>query len=298
MHTLERSRGFTLIELMIAMAITAGMSAIVFNLFLQNQNVFRDQNLVIEMQQSVRAVASMMADEIRMAGQGVPTYAGSMDTTSNAESIQTLLNGTDDSTIVFRAGVEVGIGTITGFPVTFSVGTSTTVTVSDVTAIHDVIGSNTNRYVFVWGQTATSWSWVRSRVSAINTGTNVITMTPGAIGVADGTFPDTPNIYAEEALGYRLSSGNIQRGTSGDFTTQTAPVMTYSTVGENFTALAFSYFDADGNAVTITDVDDRASVRRVEFRLVAQTSQDLPSTGERRTFEITMTVYPRNVSLY
>lgn len=278
------------------MVITAGMSAIVFNLFLQNQNIFRDQNLIIEMQQSSRAVASMMADEIRMAGQGVPTYAGSMDTASNVESIQTILNGSNGTTIVFRSGIEVGVGTITAYPVTFSVGTSTTVTVSSDTAVSDVIGANTDRFVFLWGQTDSSWSWVRSQVASISSG--VIAMTPAAIGAAGGTFPGTPNLYAEEALAYRLSSGNIQRGTSGDFTTQTAPAMTYATVGENFTSLSFTYYDEDDTAVVITGVDDRASIRRVDFTLIAQTSEDLPSTGERRTFQITMTVYPRNAALY
>ena len=74
--------GFSLLELSIAMAITVGMGAVVFTLLFQNQNLFRDRNLTIEMQQSARAVASMMADEIRMAGQGVPAFAASMDTTA------------------------------------------------------------------------------------------------------------------------------------------------------------------------------------------------------------------------
>src|SRR5438094_5353534 len=68
-------RGFSLIELLMAMTITVGIGLTVFQLFHRNERVFWDQNLIIEMQQNARAVASQIAEEIRMAGQGVPVYA-------------------------------------------------------------------------------------------------------------------------------------------------------------------------------------------------------------------------------
>ena len=43
-----------MVELMLAMTITVGIGSIAFQLFLQNQNVFRDQNLALELRQSVR----------------------------------------------------------------------------------------------------------------------------------------------------------------------------------------------------------------------------------------------------
>ena len=72
-------RGFSLIELLMAMAITMGIGMVVFQLFYQNERVFRDQNLIVEMQQNARAVASQISEEIRMAGQGVPVYAATFD---------------------------------------------------------------------------------------------------------------------------------------------------------------------------------------------------------------------------
>ena len=71
--------GFSLVELMFAMTITLGIGLIVFQMFLQNENVFRDQTSLLEMQQSARAVASMIADDVRLAGQGVPVYAAAQD---------------------------------------------------------------------------------------------------------------------------------------------------------------------------------------------------------------------------
>src|SRR4051812_29920307 len=86
--------GFTLAELLIALLITAGLSTIVFQLFQQNERVFRDQNLLIEMQQSARVVASQISDEIRMAGQGVPLYAASFDSVK-AEATAPILSSSN-----------------------------------------------------------------------------------------------------------------------------------------------------------------------------------------------------------
>ena len=290
--------GFSLLELSIAMAITVGMGAVVFTLLFQNQNLFRDRNLTIEMQQSARAVASMMADEIRMAGQGVPAFAASMDTTA-VESVQTFLNGTDAGTIVFRAGIRNGTAAITSPPpLAYMVQTPTTVAVDDVDAISRIVGENTDRFVFLWGQTAGSWTWVRARIDAIDRRADIVALTPVAIAGGGGRFPRVPNIQAEEALAYRLNSGNIQRATSGAFTTPTAPALRYATVGGNFTALSFVYRDISNNVVTVTNLDDRAAIRRVDFTLAAQTAEALPSTGDFGTFQIEMTVYPRNIQLY
>ena len=290
--------GFSLIELMISMTITMAIGLIVFQLFLQNEQVFRDQNLILEMQQSARAVASMISDEIRMAGQGVPAFAASMDATTQEEA-QTILNGSDSSTVVFRAGISNATASVQDAPpLSYTVGTPTTITVDDVTAIDDLIGNNTDRFVYLWGATGNTWTWVRAQVTAINTGTNVISVTPRQRATAGDSFSSEPMLVAEEGVAYRLNGSDLQRGTTRDFTTATAPVVSYSAVGENFTGLTFSYFDGSGNAVTPNSLANRALIRQVDFTLSAATAEALAATGEVRTFAISMTVYPRNISFY
>lgn len=296
---MRHDRGFSLVELMIAMVITAGMAAIVFNLFLQNSNIFRDQNLVIEMQQSARAMASLIADELRMAGQGVPVYASIMDPTVTSESVQTFLNGTGANTVLFRAGIHNGTAlVVSALPVTLPVGTPAGIMVDDVSVISGLVGGNNDRFVYVWGQTALSWTWVRARVGVVDDVNDALTVVAADVAAAGDSFPTTPRIYLEEAIGYQLSGTDLQRGSSGDFTTQTAPVMTYNTVGENFTSLSFTYYDDTDSVVTVAGINDRAQIRRVDFTLAARTAEQLPSTGQFGTFEITLTVRPRNVQLY
>ena len=132
--------GFSLVELMFGMTITLGMGMVVFQMFIQNQQVFSDQKLILEMQQSARAIASMTSDELRMAGQGVPIYAASQDD-SGIEEVQAFLDGTDTTTLRFRAGAKNAFSTVTT-PLVYTASTAALVTVADVAAINTIVGSN------------------------------------------------------------------------------------------------------------------------------------------------------------
>ena len=87
------------------MSITMVIGAAVFQLFRQNERIFQDQNLITEMQQGARAAISQTADEIRMAGQGVPVYATSYDA-SPSEGAVAVLAGSSSTRINFRAGLS------------------------------------------------------------------------------------------------------------------------------------------------------------------------------------------------
>jgi len=60
--------GFTLVELLIAMAITTVVATGVFSVYKSQSNTNRAQKQVLEMQQNSRMALYMMTNEIRMAG--------------------------------------------------------------------------------------------------------------------------------------------------------------------------------------------------------------------------------------
>ncbi len=62
------SQGFTLIELMIAMAISAVLMAAIFSVHNAQQKTYTAQQQVAEMQQNLRAALWIMTGELRMAG--------------------------------------------------------------------------------------------------------------------------------------------------------------------------------------------------------------------------------------
>jgi type IV pilus assembly protein PilW len=68
MKILQTSKGFTLIELMIAMAISGLIIAGIITSKIGQQDQHLTQVQAVEMQQSVRAVMSLMKQELRMAG--------------------------------------------------------------------------------------------------------------------------------------------------------------------------------------------------------------------------------------
>jgi prepilin-type N-terminal cleavage/methylation domain-containing protein len=70
MHKLKKDEGLTLIELMVAMAISAILIAAIYRTFIGQQKTYTVQEQVVDMQQNVRVAINKMMREIRMAGFG------------------------------------------------------------------------------------------------------------------------------------------------------------------------------------------------------------------------------------
>lgn len=68
--------GFTLIEVMIAMAVMAIAMVGIYNLFAKNMKAHVSQELTLELTQDLRAVLNLMTTEIRMAGYDPLNSAG------------------------------------------------------------------------------------------------------------------------------------------------------------------------------------------------------------------------------
>ena len=65
---IRKSNGFTLTELLIAIAITGVIMTAVYGLYKSHQDSYIVQDQVVAMQQSIRAALDLMARDIRMAG--------------------------------------------------------------------------------------------------------------------------------------------------------------------------------------------------------------------------------------
>lgn len=76
MKILQKKRaGFTLVELLVTLAVVSVVGIGLLKIFITNQRVYVDQDEVVGMQQNLRAGFDIMVQEIRMAG-----YAGDEDT--------------------------------------------------------------------------------------------------------------------------------------------------------------------------------------------------------------------------
>jgi type IV pilus assembly protein PilW len=94
---IKQQQGFTLIELMVALAISSIVTAAMYSAYTGLQRINHDQALIVEMQQNLRAGLDMMAREIRMAGYDPDKKWGAgFQAGATATSVAFTMNDVDD----------------------------------------------------------------------------------------------------------------------------------------------------------------------------------------------------------
>jgi prepilin-type N-terminal cleavage/methylation domain-containing protein len=282
----QESRGFSLLELLIVLMISLALSMTMFQLFHQNERVIRDQTLVMEMQQTARAVGSQIADEVRMAGQGVPVYAAAFDSIPS-EGSATILATSTAHRIDFRAGLSTVETSITGpVPVEFTLGAPRTV------SIIDAAGFLTGKFVYVFTDTM----WLRAAVASV--GSTTLTIVPRDAGTPGATyFTSRPAVSLDEAVSIYLSGGSVRRATADDMSNPERPGWSAANeIGENIKVLTFTYYDSNGEPIPPTSLKNRLSVARVDILLTVEVAKTL-SDGTRPTYSLALRTIPRNVRI-
>jgi hypothetical protein len=284
----QSNNGFSLAELLIALALTSGLCTMMFQLFHQNERVVRDQTLIMEMQQTARVVAAQIADEIRMAGQGVPVYAASFDS-APSEATAVILDSSTASRIDFRAGlsnIETGAS---GGAVDLTLGNSSMLSCANTS------GFLVGKFVYVFSpSTNSSWPWVRAELTGVSS--TFLTLTARNTGTANTTihFGAPPTVAMEEAVSIYLSDGSVRRAMASSFTNPASPAWgPANEIGKNFTVLSFTYYDAVGNLVQPTLLANRMSIARIDIQLTVETAAPL-SNGTRPTYSLALRTIPRN----
>jgi prepilin-type N-terminal cleavage/methylation domain-containing protein len=77
---MRKEKGFTLVELLVAMAISGIVVAAVYTAFVTQQKSYTVQDQVAETQQNARVGLDLIAREVRMAGYGQPAWSMNADT--------------------------------------------------------------------------------------------------------------------------------------------------------------------------------------------------------------------------
>jgi prepilin-type N-terminal cleavage/methylation domain-containing protein len=285
----ERQTGFSLIEVLVALSIVLCLSTMMFQLFHQNERVIRDQTLIMEMQQTARIVASQIADEIRMAGQGVPVYSSTFDAVPS-EAVAVILDSSNASRIDFRAGLSNVETSTEGGALDFNMGMPQSIPVQSTS------GLLPGKFVYVSGTaTGSAWSWMRAEVTAASSTT--LTLIPRNTGTTDATihFTAAPAISLEEAVSIYLSGGSVRRAVAGSMSNPSSPAWSAANeIGKNFTALNFRYYDDNGAVVQPVSLSNRIRIMRVDIQLTVVVAAPL-SNGSRPTYSLALRTIPRNL---
>jgi hypothetical protein len=273
---LKSEAAFSLLEVLVATAITIGMGAAAFKLFHQNERLFRDQALRLEMQQSVRMAASQVADDIRLAGQAIPPGLG------------WILPGSGASRLNLRTGFSATETVVTSpAALSLALGTPTTVFVESTS------GFSSGRQAFLWTET----EWARVTINSISGAARSVRVTPSATSITPLVFIALPALSLDEAVSvYRDAVTNtLRRTTSTNTVSAASPVWAPANeLAANVSDLAFFYYDSSGSLVTPDTDDRRALVVSIEARVTVSCSATL-SDGSRPTTSQSVRVTPRNL---
>lgn len=264
-------RGFTIIELMIAVVLLGIVSAGIYKVLVNNQRIYLAQTQTIDLQQNIRAAASILPAEFRQidAGEGDITAMG-------PDSIRTrVIRQLSFLCVTPPLGGGVGQITLTirQAPV---YGTRTAFSVNDSLLVY-YEGDPTSRV---------DDSWVRGQVKTVTTLANgcpgppqkdafVLTLDPNWIAGSQlnvaGTITSGSPVLGFDKVMYRTylsSDGNWYLGLKSPASTGTIQPLIGPLIGSN--GVTFSYYDANGNVTT-----DSSRVARIDITLRARTASPI-----------------------
>jgi prepilin-type N-terminal cleavage/methylation domain-containing protein len=291
MHSsLRQNKGITLIELLVALAITGILLAGVYRTFIGQQKTYTSQEQVVDMQQNVRAGINRMMREIRMAGFGnvsmllPPPYnpdnlpvAG---VTIGPKKYIDLVNWDYPAAGALTILSAMGSASLTGIPATNQI-TVSSLTDSQGNTLFDL---GDRKYVSIGG--------VESY-----TITSIVGTTLTLSGNLTYNHPVNTPVFGVRAISYQvgvvdgkptLLRDEIPRPTT-QLQQQPQPL------ADNIEALQFGYFGADGNPAP-----NMPDVRIVQVTLRATTNisdPDYKSDGGYRKRQITSNIHLRNMGL-
>ena len=191
----KKSKGVTLIELLIAMLISAILIAGIYRTFIHQQKTYTTQEQVADMQQNVRVAINRMTREIRMAGfgsiQGVlpVTFLGGTRTYTNLVNPDAPVAGA--LTIVSAIGGTATLLKQPGDLVGATVLVSNQIQVSALAEFD----TNNKRYISIGGLESNS-------ITAIDGANKILTLNTDV-----GNFYNTNGstlVYAIRAISYRI----------------------------------------------------------------------------------------------
>jgi prepilin-type N-terminal cleavage/methylation domain-containing protein len=238
---MRQPRGFTLVEILLALVIMGVVTGALYRVLNTTQRLSRAQAEQVSLQSNVRTGSLLVPSELRE----LNTWAGSADAWQNDILIA------ESDRIRYRA--MRGLYTICQSP---AVNNQVQVFDTDVTAYRDPEAGRDGLYVFIEGDPDREQDdkWIPVAVSAVATG-NVcpgglasITLTTPATPELVGLDPGTPvRIYEVMQMQLYQDAGKSWLGaysvSNGDVAPQ--PMLGPLTDGDGF---LLEYFDANGNA--------------------------------------------------
>lgn len=308
--------GFTLLELMLSMLITIGLTGAVFYYLKQNQDVFVVQSAMADTQQNFRAALDLLTRDIQAAGANIPNFMGPIAGTNGS-------SGTPDEILLVYGDASSSAVTVSG-------------PIASASSTIDVLGTSlptftngSNYIIYAYTQTNNSGADLSSgnaefsifKLASQATISGGVRLTPTTPTNPDGSALANPLPTSWQNMGfpgsaslgvmkldptngwvrYRVDTTNreLQRSVNGG---------AWVAVAHNIADLQLQYWVEYNNGTSYTQAtisdfgtgatNNRALVRAVFVTLTAQTNMGRNVDGSgQRTISQTIQVTPRNMVL-
>ena len=277
----KRERGFTLTELLVVLSLTGMVFYGSMTQFASSIQLSHDHNVRIQTMLEAQAILQAVGSEVRMIGNGVPFdqanfTIGEVGLTDITRTYPLSIASSDTSQIVFRLNET---GEVYMVAADFDPGSSTTVTLTDVGEIS--VGDN----IYMSNSVVAGDDGLYAEVSAVNTGTNVVTLTNmDYIGTPDfavgSIFEVVPQVTFDNAV-----SGITRDSGDGAILMGADSVMT------------LEYLSDTGATLTppLTEANIVGSLRAIKVTIV-HTSSSLLRDGTNHSVTLEQTYGIRNLN--
>ncbi len=276
---LNKNKGITLIELVVALAISGLLVAGLYRTFIGQQKTYVVQEQVVDMQQNVRAAINRMMTELRMSGFGNVSMV--LPVTYTTGTFNNILNPNMPT-----AGSLTIISSVGGTATLTASGSSgqNQITVSTLTddkgnALFD---TGNRKYISVGGLES-------YEIKSVDNGTKTITLKDGSSLTYN--HPIGTPVFTIRALSYQVASVNgiptlLRDENLGDGAQPQA---------DSIENLQFTYLDADRNITA-----NPADIRIITVSLRARTERqdpDLDNGDGYRRRQIVSNINLRNMGI-
>ncbi len=272
-------RGVTLIELLVALVISAILIAGIYRVFISTQRSYTVQDQVVEMQQNVRAAINKMMREIRMVNFGrIVSFDESSGSFVNSilpvNGFTTILTTSSDS-IAVVGGFEQ-IRTAAGVPITvvsFDPAIPS-ITLSNAT---DEFDGGAHGYLSVGGEE----SFIVQNQPVGNTSVLTLDRAPAN--------PVGHFVFKVQAIRYSIDNNRVLRRNQNTGAGN-------QPLADNIESLQFQYFNASGSQILTQNSAN--SVTSIQVTITARTKDPDPTYGSDGGFrrrQIVSTIQLRNM---
>ena len=295
-----RQKGFSLIELVVAMTVTLIITGAVFQLVTAGQSAFRKEPSLADRQQNIRAAMDRISQDILRAGYGVPQFAQVFTDSLDGVGVTGASGAKTDELQMFMASE---CPSLTVCPVTGNAGKS--VTTRELLAScyqfpSVVLLSDGQKWETRWSKKPGPGETSSNKCDDAPAGTkggHVIFAPSSPLNPTSGFGNWSPTyMMVGQVIRYRIAVGadgvhNLERSAAGG-TTAPDGTSTWEILGRGVEDLQIEYLNASGwndtpggiscawNCTSPTQADYDTIVRKVRVRLSARATGGGQLAGE------------------